>query len=80
MREERERGDRRALGWSDFSQGAHRNQDGEHSHQLTPRGHQDLAVDGTPADGVDIHSPQVAPEVMAGIIFKAFISEQHPVP
>lgn len=47
---------------------------------LTPWGHQDLAVDGTPADGVDIHSSQVAPEVVAGIIFKALIPKQHSVP
>lgn len=47
---------------------------------LTPRGHQDLAVDGTPADGVDIHSSQVAPEVVAGIVFKALIPKQHSVP
>lgn len=63
-----------------FSQGPCRNRQGEGAQQLTPRGHQDLAVDGTPANGVDVHSAQVAPEVMAGIIFKAFVPEQHPVP
>lgn len=47
---------------------------------LTPWGHQDLAVDGTPANGVDIHGSQIAPEVMAGVVFKAFIPEQHSVP
>lgn len=57
-----------------------RNPDGESSPQLTPGRHQDLAVDGTPANGVDIHGSQVTPEVMAGIVFKAFIPEQHPVP
>lgn len=63
-----------------FYQGPRGNQHGPRSHRLTPWGHQDLAVDGAPADGVDIHGSQVAPEVVAGVVLKAFVPEQHSVP
>lgn len=61
-------------------QGPCGNQHGPCSQRLTPWGHQDLAVDGTPADGVDIHGSQVAPEVVAGVTLEAFVPEQHSVP
>lgn len=47
---------------------------------LTLWWYQDFAVDGTPANGVNIHCAQIAPEVMASIILKALISQKGPVP
>lgn len=48
--------------------------------KLTLWWYQDFAVDGTPANGVNIHCAQIAPEVVAGIILKALISQKGPVP
>lgn len=47
---------------------------------LTLWWYQDFAVDGTPANGVNIHCAQIAPEVMAGVTLKALISQKGPVP
>lgn len=46
---------------------------------LTLWWYQDFAVDGTPANGVNIHCAQIAPEVMTSIILKALISQKGPV-
>lgn len=47
---------------------------------LTLWWYQDFAVDGTPANRVNIHCAQIAPEVMAGVILKALVSQKSPVP
>lgn len=46
---------------------------------LTLWWYQDFAVDGTPANGVNIHCAQIAPEVMTSIILKALIPQKGPV-
>lgn len=46
---------------------------------LTLWWYQDFAVDGTPANGVNIHYAQIAPEVMTSIVLKALISQKGPV-
>lgn len=46
---------------------------------LTLWWYQDFAVDGTPANGVNIHCAQIAPEVMTSIVLKALIPQKGPV-